>query len=232
MDKETGKSRGFGYADFSSKADLDKCLSFDGDELDGFNIRCDMANSSSGGANSGGGDRRSGGFGGDRRSGGFGGDRRSGGFNSGGNSSFGSASSFPPGKRLKINNLSWDTTRDSLEASFSNAVDVFLVTDRDTGKSRGFGYIEFDSVGEATKQMKKWTGKNIDGRSIRLEFAGERPQSGGGGGGRGGFQGGRGGGRGGPQKFGRSSFSPNPARKGAIQAYEGSKKKFNNSDSD
>lgn len=210
-DYDSGKSKGFGYADFSSKSTFEKCLALDGEELDGFNIHCDSAKSSGGGAR--------------------GGRSSFGGNSGGGRSSFGGGGGGrggpqqPAGKRLKISNLSYNTSTDSLQDTFSNAVDVFVVMDRDTGKSRGFGFLEFESVGEATKMMKKFGGQNVDGREVRLEYAGERPQSGGG---RGGFQGGRGGNRG--RGGGRPSFSPNPSRKGAIQPYEGSKKKFGYSD--
>ena len=226
IDHDTGKSKGFGYADFSSKSDLDKCLALEGQELDGFNIHCDVAKSAGGG-----GGARGGGSGGGARGG------RSGSF--GGNSSGGFQGGRiqqPPGKRLKIGNLSFDSNRDSLEGKFPTAIDVFVVNDKDTGRSRGFGFLEFESIGEATKMMKKWDGKSVDGRDIRLEYAGERPQSGGSGG-RGGYQGGRGGGGfqggrggGGARRGGRPGFSPNPSRRGAIQAYEGSKKKFADSD--
>ena len=217
-DHDTGKSKGFGYADFSSKSDLDKCLSLDGQELDGFNIHCDAAKSAGGGGGASRGGRSS--FGGNSSGGGYQGGR-------------GQQQQQPAGKRLKISNLSFDSSRDSLEGNFPNAVDVFIVNDRDTGRSRGFGFLEFESIGEANKVMKKWSGKSIDGRAIRLEYAGERPQSGGGGRG-GGFQGGRdsfqGGRGGGSRRGGKPGFSPNPARKGAIQTYEGSKKKFADSD--
>ena len=212
-DYDSGKSKGFGYADFTNKSAFEKCLALDGEELDGFNIHCDSAKSSGGGGRGAGRSSFGGNSGGGRSSFGGGGGGRGG-------------PQQPAGKRLKISNLSYNTSTDSLHDTFSNAVDVFVVMDRDTGKSRGFGFIEFESIGEATKMMKKFSGKNVDGREVRLEYAGERPQSGGN---RGGFQGGRGGGgrgRGG----GRPSFSPNPARKGAIQAYEGSKKKFGYSD--
>ena len=218
-DYESGKSKGFGYADFSCKSDMDKCLSLDGQELDGFNIHCDAAKSA--GTGGGGGGSRGG-----RSS--FGGNTSGGGFQGGK-----PQQQQPPGKRLKISNLSFDSSKDSLDGKFPTAVDVFIVNDRDTGRSRGFGFLEFESTAEATKMMKKWGGKSIDGRTIRMEYAGERPQSGGGGGGdrRGGFQGGRGGFGGGARRGGgRPGFSPNPARKGAIQAYEGSKKKFQDSD--
>ncbi|WP_411022961.1 hypothetical protein, partial [Salmonella sp. s51228] len=124
--------------------------------------------------------------------------------------------------RLKISNLNYETNYDTLSSIFNSAVDVFIVKDKESGESRGFGFVEFSSVDEAKKMMKKNTGKKIDGRDIRLEFAGERPSPGGQSGGRGSF----GRGRGGNSYGNRGSFNSKGMRSGAIQEYAGTKKKF------
>jgi len=110
--------------------------------------------------------------------------------------------------KLFVGGLSWDTTNDSLKAafdSFGNVVEAVVINDRDTGRSRGFGFVTFDSPAEAESARDQMDGAAVDGRNIRVDIAQERSRGGGGGGGggRGGFggggggRGGRGGGRGG-----------------------------------
>jgi len=105
-------------------------------------------------------------------------------------------------KRLFVGNLSWSTTEESLRTAFGqgglDVKDVHIVTDRETGRSRGFGFVEMGSVEAAQAAIQNLNGAQIDGRTIRVNEAEERrPGSGGGfgGGGGGGFGGG--GGRGG-----------------------------------
>jgi len=103
--------------------------------------------------------------------------------------------------RVFVGNLSFNTTEDSLReafAEFGAVVETKLVTDRDTGRSRGFAFVEMASNAEATKAIEGMDGQVIDGRSVRCNLAEPRREGGGGGGGggRGGF-GGRGGGGGG-----------------------------------
>ncbi|MFN3242239.1 MAG: RNA recognition motif domain-containing protein [Planctomycetota bacterium] len=108
------------------------------------------------------------------------------------------------GTRLFVGNLSWNTTEDILQGAFEQAgftpKSVSILNDRETGRSRGFGFVEMNSDEEAQNAIQAMDGQDIDGRSLRVNEAEERrPRSGGGGGGgggRGGYGGGGGGGRG------------------------------------
>ena len=107
------------------------------------------------------------------------------------------------GTRLYIGNMSWDTTEDTLRGVLAeggrNVKDLHIVTDRETGRPRGFAFAEFETESEAQAAISELDGKDVDGRSLRVNEAEERkPRSGGGGGGggRGGYGGGGGGGGG------------------------------------
>ena len=106
-------------------------------------------------------------------------------------------------KKIFVGGLAWATTDQGLREAFEGfgeVVDARVIKDRDTGRSRGFGFVTFEdesSVAEATEQMNE---TELDGRTIRVSEAEERaprPPRRDGGGGRGGFGGGGGGGRGG-----------------------------------
>jgi RNA recognition motif-containing protein len=105
------------------------------------------------------------------------------------------------GKRLYVGNLSFQTTGSILEAEFGKAgkvTSVDVVMDRDTGRSRGFAFVEMATDADAQAAIQAMDGVEIDGRALRVNEAEERkPRSGGGGGGGGGGRGGRGGDRGG-----------------------------------
>ncbi len=92
------------------------------------------------------------------------------------------------GKRLYVGNLSHDSTEDSVRAAFSkdgrNVTDVHIMTDRDTGRPRGFGFVEMGSDNDAQAAIQALDGSNLDGRNIKVNEARERqPRQGGGGGG-------------------------------------------------
>jgi RNA recognition motif-containing protein len=99
--------------------------------------------------------------------------------------------------RLYIGNLSYDTDKESLRNAFAadgrEVTDVHVAMDRDTGRSRGFGFVTFATPDQAKAAITAMDGANLDGRAIRVREAEERPARGGGGGG-GGFGGGGGGG--------------------------------------
>jgi len=189
-DRETGRSKGFGYVEFVNAVDAAKAhRAKQGAELDGRVMNVDFAN-----ARQSTGDRQ------DNR-------RKSYGDQTG-----------EPTETLFLGNLSFDVTQDDVSEAFAphgTVLGVRLPTDRETGAPKGFGYVTFASVEEATTALEAVQGGYIKSRAVRLDYSQPRPQNGdspgrggfGGRGGRGGFGGrgrggrgdfgGRGGGRGG-----------------------------------
>ncbi|XP_009881647.1 PREDICTED: nucleolin [Charadrius vociferus] len=102
-------------------------------------------------------------------------------------------------KTLFVRGLSEDTTEETLRESFEGSISARIVTDRDTGSSKGFGFVDFSSPEDAKAAKEAMEDGEIDGNKVILDFAkpkGEFQRGGGFGGGFGG-RGGRGGGRGG-----------------------------------
>ena len=103
------------------------------------------------------------------------------------------------GNRLYVGNLSFSATNDTVRTAFSafgEITDVHVVSDRETGQSRGFGFVTMGSSDAAQKAIAQMNGAMLDGRSLKVNEAEERQGGGGGGGGgRGGRGGGGGGGR-------------------------------------
>uniref|UniRef100_A0A8C4V5Y6 Nucleolin n=1 Tax=Falco tinnunculus TaxID=100819 RepID=A0A8C4V5Y6_FALTI len=103
-------------------------------------------------------------------------------------------------KTLFVRGLSEDTTEETLKESFEGSISARIVTDRDTGSSKGFGFVDFSSPEDAKAAKEAMEDGEIDGNKVILDFAkpkGEFQRGGGFGGGfggRGGFRGGRGGG--------------------------------------
>ena len=98
------------------------------------------------------------------------------------------------GKKVFVGNLAFSTTGEELESLFSSAGTVesaTVVNDRDTGRSRGFGFVEMGSADEATKAIAALNGHDLGGRKINVSEANERAPRNGGGGGRPGGGGGR-----------------------------------------
>ena len=86
------------------------------------------------------------------------------------------------GKKLYVGNLSYDTTSTDLEAFFAPigvCESATVITDRDTGRSRGFGFVEMSSSSEAQTAIAELNGKELQGRALSVNEARER--SGGGG---------------------------------------------------
>jgi RNA recognition motif-containing protein len=114
--------------------------------------------------------------------------------------------------KLYVGNLSFQTSSEDLQELFAQAGTVesaSVVEDRDTGRSRGFGFVEMASKEEGEAAIQQFNGKDLGGRSLTVNEARPREDRGGGrggfggGGGRGGYGGGGGGGYGGGGGGGR-----------------------------
>src|ERR1041384_6856656 len=102
-------------------------------------------------------------------------------------------------KRIYVGNLSYQATEGDLSNLFEQVgqvESVNIITDRDTGRSKGFGFVEMGNE-DADKAIAQFNGAELDGRTITVNEARPRPERSGGGGGRGGYGGGRGSGGGG-----------------------------------
>jgi RNA recognition motif-containing protein len=100
-------------------------------------------------------------------------------------------------KKLFVGGLSWDTTDDGLRQAFASHGEITeakVITDRDTGRSRGFGFVTFTQDEDAKKAISQMDGTSLDGKTIKVNEAQEKSPRGGGRSG-GGFGGGRGSGR-------------------------------------
>ena len=96
------------------------------------------------------------------------------------------------GKKLFIGNLSWNIDDDGLQQAFEkfgSMEEVRVIKDRETGRSRGFGFITFAEEESAQNAISEMDGADLDGRTIKVNEAQDKP--------RGGGRGGRGGGGGG-----------------------------------
>src|ERR1700690_349778 len=110
-------------------------------------------------------------------------------------------------KRLYVGNLPFDTTEDDLHQLFSahgQIVSAKLITDMETGRSRGFGFVEMSTEDEAKAAIEKMNKAKVGERELTVNEAPPRPEKSGGG--RGGFGGGRGGYGGGGGGGGRGGF--------------------------
>ena len=91
--------------------------------------------------------------------------------------------------KLYVGNLNFDTNEDSVREAFSafgTVDDVAIITDRQTGRPRGFGFVTMNNDGEAKAAMEALNGQDLEGRALNVNEARERSSSGGGGGGGGG----------------------------------------------
>lgn len=90
-------------------------------------------------------------------------------------------------KNIFVGNLSFGATDDSVRSLFANhgtVERVNIVTDRETGQPRGFGFVEMTDDAEAERAIAALNGKSLDGRALNVNEARPKPSSGGGGGGR------------------------------------------------
>ena len=110
--------------------------------------------------------------------------------------------------KLYVGNLSFQTSSEELQQLFAQAGTVesaTVVEDRDTGRSRGFGFVEMASKEEGEKAIQQFNGTDLNGRNLTVNEARpreDRGNRGGGGGGRGGYGGNRSGGGGGRGGYG------------------------------
>ncbi|KAK6535633.1 hypothetical protein TWF694_002088 [Orbilia ellipsospora] len=113
--------------------------------------------------------------------------------------------------KVYVGNLAWGVTDDLLRDAFSqygNIQDVIVMRDRDTGRSRGFGFITFSSDDEAQNAISGMHEQELEGRRLKLNLANQRTGGGGGGGGYSGGGGGyRSGGGGGGGGYGGGGYS-------------------------
>jgi RNA recognition motif-containing protein len=82
-------------------------------------------------------------------------------------------------KNIFVGNLSFQTTEDSLRSTFERIGKVHtvkIVTDRDTGRARGFAFVEMDNNKEAEQAIAELNGKNLDGRKITVNEAKPKPE--------------------------------------------------------
>ncbi|KAK3694758.1 hypothetical protein B0T22DRAFT_80946 [Podospora appendiculata] len=168
-DKETGRSRGFGYVDFASPEVAEKAYNAkNGSLLEGRDMRLDFAQkpSTSATPNARAADRAS---------------------------KHGDVVS-PPSDTLFVGNLSFNVSEDSVSAFFNEVCAVSslrIPTDMESGRPKGFAYVSFASIDDAKTAFEALNGSDLDGRSVRLDYAKARDPNGGGRGG--GDRGGRGG---------------------------------------
>ncbi|XP_076884176.1 29 kDa ribonucleoprotein A, chloroplastic-like [Bidens hawaiensis] len=150
-DKVSGRSRGFGFVTMSSVEEVEEAVrKFNGYELDGRAIR----------VNSGPPPPR-------REESSFGGSRGGGG------------RSFDNTNRVYVGNLAWSVDNDALETLFreqGNVVEAKVVYDRESGRSRGFGFVTYSSADEVNSAIDSLNGVDLDGRNIRVSAAEAPPQ--------------------------------------------------------
>ena len=86
-------------------------------------------------------------------------------------------------RKLFVGGLSWSTNDDGLRQAFSRFGDIDeakVILDRETGRSRGFGFVTFVTADSARTAMQDMNGATLDGRSIKVNEAEERPRGAGG----------------------------------------------------
>ena len=114
------------------------------------------------------------------------------------------------GKKLYVGNIPFSATEDELREAFERhgaVASVKVIMDRETGRPRGFAFVEMDDATAAANAIRALDGSQMGGRSIRVNEALDRREGGGGGGGGGGgYRGGREGGGGGGYRGGRDRY--------------------------
>lgn len=83
-------------------------------------------------------------------------------------------------KKLFVGGLSWNLTWQELKDAFGEFGEVVfarVITDRETNKSRGFGFVEFANIEDAVKAKEAMDGVELDGRAVKVDFAQEKEQA-------------------------------------------------------
>jgi RNA recognition motif-containing protein len=99
------------------------------------------------------------------------------------------------GKKLFVGSLAWATDSSGLQAAFSRFGEIeeaIVISDRETGRSRGFGFVTFVDESSVAEAISEMNGSELDGRPVVVNEAKEQAPRGGGGGGGGGYRGGGG----------------------------------------
>jgi nucleolin len=81
--------------------------------------------------------------------------------------------------KLYVGNISWGMNEDSLNEAFSSfgeVKSVKIITDRDTGRSKGFGFVEMSNADEAQTVISNLDGKDMDGRPLKVNVAQDKPR--------------------------------------------------------
>ncbi|KAL8167969.1 hypothetical protein V2J09_009468 [Rumex salicifolius] len=165
-DKMTGRSRGFGFVTMSSVEEAEAAAQqFNGYDLDGRTLRVNAGPPPP------------------RREGSFPPPRREGSYSARGESSFSRSpprggSSFDSNHRIHVGNLSWGVDDLALRSMFSdhgNVVEAKVIYDRESGRSRGFGFVTYNSSEEVNSAIDSLDGADLDGRQIRVTQAEARP---------------------------------------------------------
>ncbi len=89
-------------------------------------------------------------------------------------------------RKVFVGSLSWNTSEESLSNLFSKIGEIEelkIITDRETGRSRGFGFVTFSSEEDANTAVRELDGTELDGRQLKINIAKERDRDSGGGGG-------------------------------------------------
>ena len=126
-------------------------------------------------------------------------------------------------RKLFVGGLSWNTTDEGLNEAFGRfgvVVEAKVVMDRETGRSRGFGFVTYQEATDGEVARQAMDGASLDGRSIRVNAAEDKPRTGGGGGPRSGSGGGGGRGGGGGGFRDRESGSGGGGRGGGGGGYD------------
>lgn len=153
-DKISGRSRGFGFVTMSSIKEVEAATrQFNGYELEGRQLRVNSGPPPSRGESS------------------FRGTSRDGGGGGGGRSNV---------NKLYVGNLAWSVDNLALETLFQeqgNVLEARVIYDRDSGRSKGFGFVTYSSADEVNSAIESLDGLNVDGRNIRVTIAEDKPRT-------------------------------------------------------